>query len=109
MIENVSPELVESIILLFENKNKTGGDICKEHKYIDDCKTLIIFYENEKVARNVINHEAVKFSNKTYKAQVLSDDLKRILNRKLCLIHFHININKDSKVFLIFFQRVKER
>ena len=69
-------------MLLYEREDKSGGDKSTEHKYLSDCNTLIITYENQEIAKRVIDFGNVTCRNKIYTAKYFNESKKSILNHQ---------------------------
>jgi hypothetical protein len=80
MIENVLEDDVESLLLLYERNDKSGGDKYIDYKYTSETNTLIITYENEEIAKQVVDFGNVIFRKKPYKAKFLQELKKSQLN-----------------------------
>ena len=69
-------------MLLYEREDKSGGDKSTEHKYYSDSNTLIITYENEEIAKRVIDFGNVTCRNKIYTAKYFNESKKSTLNHQ---------------------------
>lgn len=80
MIENIDESDIETTLLLFENNNKTSGGPIESHDYDKEIRVLTIVYEDEDVARQVLDRQTISFKEKTFNVKPFK---KKVLNKKL--------------------------
>lgn len=68
-IEGVNESLVAAILLLFEDEKKSGGGEIEKHEYDNESNVLTIYYENQEIAKRVLDHSGVNYKNTVYKAK----------------------------------------
>lgn len=75
MIEDVNESLVDPVLLIFEDDNKTCGGSIEKHDYIKENRVLVIYYDNVAIAQRVLAHPGATYRAKQYKAKAVPNGL----------------------------------
>jgi hypothetical protein len=68
-LENVHINALDAVLMIYENKKRSGGGSIKKHEYDENSQKLTIFYDDENTVENVIKFGQVRCNDNIYVAQ----------------------------------------
>ena len=90
IIENVDEKEVNTLLLVFERKDRSGGEKVIDNDYDHRNKVLTITYENEAVVKSVVNFGEIFVKNKKFRAKTIDES---IIKGNLCKQGLNKNFN----------------